>query len=318
MNTFDASKQTQWLTLTEWTLLNISGRQARDFLQGQVTCDLHQLEPGASLLGAHCTPKGRVVFSFRILALDEQHLILRLPLGMVEAARLTLGKYIRFSKAELTDDPAQRQARGLVGPRAREWLGQHLIEPAREPGEWVSQDGHIILTLGQQRFECWLSPDRAEGLDAEFGQASAPEGDNFWRLLDIEAGVGEVRPPTQEAYTPQALNLPELGGVSFRKGCYTGQEVVARLHYKGKTKRRMRHLHLPGWKGEALPQPGVSLLDTQGKALGDVLLAAQTSSTGLHLLAVIGKGTEELSQVSIEGDTHPVRIEPLPYNTDQH
>ena len=315
MNTSDASKQTQWLTLSEWTLLSISGRQARDFLQGQVTCDLRQLEPGTSLLGAHCTPKGRVVFSFRILASDDQQLTLRLPQSMVDTAHQALGKYIRFFKAELTNDPAQRQPRGLAGPQARKWLGQHLIEPAREPGEWVSQDGQIILTLGQQRFECWLSPDRAEGLDAEFGQASAPEGDNLWCLLDIEAGVGEVRPPTQEAYTPQALNLPELGAVSFRKGCYTGQEVVARLHYKGKTKRRMRHLHLPGWKGDALPQLGTSLLDAQGKALGDVLLTARTGSAGLHLLAVIGKGTEELNQVSIEGNTHAVQAVPLPYNT---
>mgnify|MGYP005855007209 CR=1 FL=1 len=315
MNTSDAFKQTQWLTLFEWTLLSISGRQAWDFLQGQVTCDLYQLEPGTSLLGAHCTPKGRVVFSFRILALDEQQLVLRLPLGMVESARLTLGKYIRFSKAELTDDPAQRQARGLVGPQARKWLGQHLIEPAREPGEWVSQDGQIILTVGQQCFECWLSPDRAERLDAEFGRASAPEGDNLWRLLDIEAGVGEVRPQTREAYTPQALNLPELDGVSFRKGCYTGQEVVARLHYKGKTKRRMQHLRVQDWRAQALPQPGELLLDTQGKVLGEVLLSARTDSDALHLLAVIGTALDERHEAGIAGHTHAVQTVPLPYNT---
>jgi len=316
MNTIETANKTLWLTLEEWALLGISGPQARDFLQGQVTCDLHQLESGTSLPGAHCTPKGRVVFSFRALAANDQQLVLRLPQSMAETAHEALGKYIRFSKAELSNDPAQRQLRGLVGPQAHQWLSQHLSEPAREPGHWVSRDGQTLLSLGEQRFECWLSPDWAEKLDQEFSQAAIPQGDNLWRLLDIEAGVGEVRPQTREAYTPQALNLPELNGVSFRKGCYTGQEVVARLHYKGKTKRRMRHLRIQDWGDSALPRPGDSLLDDQGKALGEVLLAAQAGDTSLHLLAVIGKGSDELNRVSFEGNTHPVQIVPLPYNTD--
>lgn len=315
MNTRPTSHQTQWLKLTEWALLTISGPQARDFLQGQVTCDLHQLEPGTSLLGAHCTPKGRVLFSFRVLAPEEQQLLLRLPVSMVEQAQQALGKYIRFSRAELNEDLAQRQLRGLAGPDAREWLNRHLTEPARETGSWVTQGGQTILTLSNQRFECWLSPDQAEQLDAELGQATAPDGDNLWRLLDIEAGLSEVRPQTQGAYTPQALNLPELGGVSFRKGCYTGQEVVARLHYKGKTKRRMQHLRLQDWEGPALPQPGDSLHDTHDKALGEVLLAAQAQGTDLHLLAVIGEGCEELDRVTVQGSSYPVQIESLPYNT---
>jgi len=320
MNTIETSGKTQWLTLEEWALLTITGPQARDFLQGQVTCDMRQLEPGTSLPGAHCTPKGRVVFSFWVLAPQDEQLVLRLPQSMVETAHDALGKYIRFSKAELNSDPEQHQLRGLVGPQARQWLSEHLTEPAREPGHWVSRDGQTLLSLGEQRFECWLSPDWAEELDQAFSQAAIPQGDNLWRLLDIEAGVGEVRPQTREAYTPQALNLPELGGVSFRKGCYTGQEVVARLHYKGKTKRRMQHLRIQDWKAQALPQPGELLLDTQGKALGDVLLAARTGSGELHLLAVLGisgKDTagSELNQASIAGHTHAVQTVPLPYNT---
>ena len=315
MNTSDTSNKTHWVTLEEWTLLCISGPQARDFLQGQVTCDLRQLEPGISLPGAHCTPKGRVVFNFWVLAPHDQQLILRLPQSMAETAHEALGKYIRFSKAELNNNPVQRQLRGLVGPQARQWLSQHLSEPAREPGRWVTREGQTLLSLGEQRFECWLSPAWAEKLDQEFSRVATPQGDNLWRLLDIESGVGEVRPQTRETYTPQALNLPELGGVSFRKGCYTGQEVVARLHYKGKTKRRMQHLRVKDWKAQALPQPGELLLDTQGKALGEVLLSARTDSDELHLLAVVGTALDERHEKGIAGHTHAVQAVPLPYNT---
>jgi len=317
MNHPQTLEQTLWLTLGDWSLMAITGSQAHSFLQGQVTCDLRELGPDNSLLGAHCNPKGRILFSFRALAPNEEQILLRLPSGMCEATRQALGKYIAFARAELTDDPEQRQGRGLVGSQAREWLSRELTEPAREIGGWVSEAGQIILTLGEQRFECWLSPERAGQLDRQWTGARAEGGDNLWRLLDIEAGLGEIHPQTREACTPQALNLPEVGGVSFRKGCYTGQEVVARLHYKGKTKRRLHHLRLENWGEDSpLPPPGEPIHSDRDKALGEVILAARAGDGSLHLLAVTGEAVKTADRVNLKGGTHPVQIQPLPYTTE--
>lgn len=302
---------TDWLTLSDWTLMAVTGPQAKAFLQGQVTCDIRELTPGESRLGAHCDPKGRMQVSFRALATGEEQVLLRLPRSMVEATTASLGKYIVFSKAELSDETGHYLVRGLCGPDARKQLAGALVEPAPEPGQWVAHDGGFIVTLDEQRYECWLTEAQAEVLDRHFGQPTA--GDTQWRLLDIRAGLGEVLPQTLGLFTPQLLNFTQIGGVSFRKGCFTGQEIVARLHYKGKLKQRMRRLSAACSDPDAL-LPGTLLHNGDGKKIGELVTAAPSQPDTCECLAVI-------EDSALEGDiqidhTFPAEPLSLPYTVE--
>ncbi|WP_027328870.1 YgfZ/GcvT domain-containing protein [Marinimicrobium agarilyticum] len=306
------SSSAPWFKLNDWTVMAVTGPQALPFLQGQVTCDVRDLQDGKSRLGAHCTPKGRMQFSFRILALDEEHFLLRVPTSMVAAVKESLGKYILFSKAELTEEAGRYQLRGLYGDEARATLSEHLTEPPDTPGDWrATQDGSVILALGEQRYECWLSAEASPGLEQILGAPTT--GDEFWRLLDIRAGIGEVLPQTREQFTPQALNFPLIGAVSFRKGCYTGQEIVARLHYKGKLKSHMRRLHASGSPPEQC-QPGVPLHREDGKKAGELVTVASDEQGALECLAVLDDSA--LEQTLSIGETFSARVGTLPYTVE--
>lgn len=306
------SSSAQCFKLNDWTLMAVTGPQAQPFLQGQVTCDVRELRDGGTSLGAHCTPKGRMQFSFRALAFSDERFLLRVPTAMVPAVKESLGKYILFSKAELTDETERYQLRGLYGDEARARLTEYLIEPPETPGHWTATaDGSVILALGGQRYECWLSADAAQTLERAMGEP-AP-GDELWRLLDIRAGLGEVWPQTREQFTPQALNFPLIGAVSFRKGCYTGQEIVARLHYKGKLKSHMRRLEASGGRPEQC-QPGMAIHREDGKKAGELVTVASDGQGALECLAVLDDSA--LTQTLSIGETFSARVGTLPYTVE--
>ncbi len=311
----DSSAQnTSWNLISDWTLLAIEGPQARSFLQGQVTCDLLNLPANLSRLGAHCNPKGRMLFSFRALLEQEQRLILRLPSSMLEIAQKTLSKYLAFFKAEQQSLAESTQLRGLTGPQARSLLTQHLCAPAEKPGQWVAQGAQKILTLGEQRFECWLTSDEARHLDSLFDTYRSADGNNFWRLLDIRAGLGEVLPQTSEAFIPQTLNYQLLEGVSFQKGCYTGQEVVARLHYRGKLKRHMYRVSFSWADSQPVPQAGTQLppeFESETGGPGQCVSAARADATSIEALVVLSES--DLTSELLEGAPRNLQILPLPY-----
>lgn len=305
---------TSWNLISDWSLLAIEGAQARQFLQGQVTCDLVSLPANLSRLGAHCNPKGRMLFSFRALVEQEQRLLLRLPSSMLEIAQKALSKYLAFFKAEQQLLADSVLLRGIAGPEARSLLTQHLGAPAEGAGEWVAHGAQKILTFDAQRFECWLTPDEAHRLDSLFEDYRSTKGDDLWRLLDIRAGLGEVFPETTEAFIPQTLNYQLLEGISFRKGCYTGQEVVARLHYRGKLKRHMHRISFPWPEEQPLPSPGSQVPPAfESESAGQVqcVTAARADSDNVEALAVLSDA--DLTSEQLTGDPKKLRILPLPY-----
>ena len=197
-----------YTTLGHEALLHVVGPDTLKFLQGQTSCDTRRIDANHAIPGVFCTPKGRVVCDFLLCELGPDHFALRLRRDIRAASSAAFGKYIIFSKAELDYVLVQTDKRG-------------------------------------QQFECFLHETSAQQhLDAMQAEMT-PSTESEWQALQIANGSARIEAATVEEFVPQILNYDRTGHISFKKGCYTGQEVVARLHYLGKPKRRTYVAELP-------------------------------------------------------------------------
>ncbi|AZC23175.1 CAF17-like 4Fe-4S cluster assembly/insertion protein YgfZ [Pseudomonas sessilinigenes] len=293
-------------------VLAVRGPDASKFLQGQLTCNLNYLSADQSSLGARCTQKGRMQSSFRIL-LEGDGCLLAMACELIEPQLADLKKYAVFSKAKLTDESASWARFGLNA--AQHVLAGLGLELPQEAGAVVRTDDLIAVRVSTDRAELWARAERAESLHQQL-IAQLPQGDlNQWLLGQIRAGLGQVMPQTRELFIPQMLNLQAVGGVSFKKGCYTGQEIVARMQYLGKLKRRLYRLALAA---DELPAPGTPLFSpTHGSSIGEVVLSAQASGQ-VELLAVVQAEAVEddnLHLGTLEGPG--LQLLDLPYQLDR-
>lgn len=307
---------TALIPLSHQGVISVIGPDAGKFLQGQVTCDVNELTD-ISHLGMHCNHKGRALFSFRAIQLADDHIALRLPRTMLETAQQALGKYIVFSKAELQDSSEQYHGLGISGDKAASLLATHLAPPPETAGGVVRLDSGCIVKLGAERYEIWLQADRAKQLSQDLS-AEAPEApEALWTLQDIREGLGDVFPTSSELFIPQMLNYQALRGISFEKGCYTGQEIVARMQYLGKLKRQMYRVstNVPA---EDL-QPGDDIYSDAGtQSVGHIVSAASTSdmndSAPTEALAVLTKEVAEADNAYLDKDnTQKLTRLSLPY-----
>jgi tRNA-modifying protein YgfZ len=295
--------QTTYFIPLDYGLIALRGPDASKFLQGQVTCDVRELASDKTRLGAHCNNKGRMLLCFRALQPSAEEILLRVHKGLVEKGLASLGKYIVFSKAKLSDASDEYRCVGIVGPEAETLLRNIYGALPAGDGDWLAAGSGFVIRRSQHRFECWLQ--EAELAPLAKGLVAADH--NLWRLLDIEAGLGDITPETYEAFTPQVINFQLVEGINFRKGCYTGQEIVARLHYRGTLKRHMYRFEYIGND----PLPGSELHNADGKPVGEVVLAATTGTGQGELLASVVD--DERDNLYLPGQTQKLRLLSLPY-----
>lgn len=297
--------------LTHEGIIAVRGVDAAKFLQGQVTCNLAYLNDTTTSLGARCTPKGRMVSSFRILPEGDGYL-LALDAQLLDVQLADLKKYAVFSKATLADESTTWVRFGLAqGDSVLAALGLDL---PTEAGAVVRAEGRIALRLSDGRAELWAAAGEADSLRAHLA-AHLPEAPlDAWLLAQVRAGVGQVFAATRELFIPQMINLQAVGGVSFKKGCYTGQEIVARMQYLGKLKRRLQRLALP--EGER-PAPGLELFSpVHQSSVGEVVLAAPAEQ-GYELLAVLQEDAVNDGRIHLGAIDGPVlNLLDLPYTLD--
>jgi len=299
-------------TLSHEGVLAVRGVDAGKFLQGQLTCNLNYLSDSRASLGARCTQKGRMQSSFRIL-LEGDGVLLAMASELLEPQLADLKKYAVFSKSKLTDESAAWVRFGLEhGDAALINLGLNL------PGETdsvVRSADLIAIRVSPDRAELWVPADQADVIKAKLA-AALPEGDlNQWLLGQIRAGIGQVMPTTRELFIPQMLNLQAVGGVSFKKGCYTGQEIVARMQYLGKLKRRLYRVQLDA---SELPEPGTPLFaPSHNSAIGEVVIAAGAAEK-IELLAVLQAEAAEAGDLHLGALEGPaLHLLDLPYELDR-
>lgn len=299
-------------TLSHEGILAVRGSDAGKFLQGQLTCNINYLSDSTSSLGARCMVKGRMQSSFRILP-EADGFLLAMTRELLEAQLADLKKYAVFSKAKLTDESDAWLRFGLQnGEAALQALGLEL--PAQVDG--ITRNNSLIAILvSPARIELWVPAEQATSVQAQLAE-KLPQGElNNWLLGQIRAGIGQVMAQTRELFIPQMINLQAVGGVSFKKGCYTGQEIVARMQYLGKLKRRQYRVAL---SGDSVPEPGTEIFSpTHGSSVGEVVLAAR-SAEGSELLAVLSADAVADNNLHLGSPDGPrLALLSLPYELDR-
>jgi len=299
-----AEHSTHYVPLTDYSIISVTGPDAHKFLQGQLTCDLNEVDKLGALPGAHCNIKGHMHSLYQVMRASDSGYWLRIRTDMADNALTLLKKYIIFSKAEATLEP------DLIG------IGLHGPD-ATEIGDSLSANfgiAHLLVTErpGARR-ECWFhSRLMPQVLELVEQHASVAER-NDWERLEIDAGIPELSPATAEAFIPQMTNLQALKGVSFTKGCYTGQEIVTRLQHRGQLKKPM---YLAEIHTHETPEPGQTLATQEKDNAGQVVRAAHIPG-GYRVLAVIVKDLADSETLHLGNSEGPeLKLLPLPYELD--
>jgi folate-binding protein YgfZ len=281
----DGSLQDSCTALVDLAVLRLHGTDAASFMQGYFTADLDDLNDTRALFGAYCDIKGRAVADLIILG-NQDGLLLITQRSLVEPIRESLQKYLMFSKSELSDISEQWLTLGLLGGNA---TGSDLATLA-----WTVEcaDGHWQVAVpGGRRWLCLARVDEAERIWSMFEGHS--HGVASWRLADIKAGIAHLEAATSASFLPQMLGYDELDGISFTKGCYLGQEVVARAQSRGRVKRRLSRWRWADQPDDGAPAAGADLASGDGRRVGTVIQSAATSSSSGELLAVVAEAARD-------------------------
>jgi tRNA-modifying protein YgfZ len=290
--------------------LSVRGPDAASFLQGQLSNDVTALAPGSGQLSAWCSPKGRVLANFTLRCIAGDHFELLLPRLLLDSVQRRLAMFVLRAKVTLGDASEAAIRIGVGGPAAAARIAE-LGAAAPPPLRWTAIEGGSVAALPGSRFIASVDPAAAPGLWERLAGVARPAGFPCWRWLTIRAGVPVILPPTQDQFIPQMLNLDVLGGISFHKGCYAGQEIVARTQYLGRLKERLALAH-----AQSAPVPGTRLYATAfgDQACGTVINAVAAPGGGADLLCVaqlVASAAGELRAEAADGPA--LALLPLPY-----
>jgi len=281
--------------LTDWALLRANGADAASFLQGQLTQDVAGLPSGEARLGGYCSPKGRLLASFVVWRMADDEFGLLCSADLADSVRKRLSMYVLRARCRVE--------------HASDWavFGCTDSEGSDGPGAWQARQhgAHWLIGLPSvDRVARWLLVQPAAAPIPE-----RPALDlHAWRWLEVSSGVPRITAATSEQFVPQMINFELVGGVHFQKGCYPGQEVVARSQYRGTIKRRM---HLFATSG--VVQPGQELYHSEDPAqpAGMVINAAELAGRGTRLLAEVKLAALDSGSLRVGGTDGPL-LQPLP------
>jgi hypothetical protein len=228
--------------LSHLSLISCEGDDAQSFLHNQLTSDVNHLAADHAQLAAWCSAKGRIQASL-LLWRSEDGYLLQVAADLAEATAKRLQMFVMRSKVTLAQRHDDLFLLGLAGANAAASLTAAGLPAPQEAYATAAFAAGRVANIGDQRFIVIAKAEAASGLWQQLAASARPVGLSAWQSLDIRAGQPLVTAATKEAFVPQMLNFDKLGGVSFHKGCYPGQEIVARTQYLGKVKRHMHRAH---------------------------------------------------------------------------
>ncbi len=289
--------------------ISATGADAQGFLQGQFTNDVRAVDEHSSQLNAYCSPKGRALAVFRLWQRADTY-YLSLPQEILEATLKRLRMFVLRAQVVLADAGDHLVAIGLAGPGAEAALRNVAGELPQVVDGCVQINfagvciSIIRVTDTQSRFEIYGAVDAIKLLWTRLANDVTPVGAGVWKLLDIRSGIPAIYAATADAFVPQMINLQEINGISFKKGCYPGQEIVARMQYLGTLKRRMYQAHA---HSETMPLPGDELYTVDhDQSIGQVIDAQASPQGGFELLAVLQIASAENGKVRLHSRQGPL------------
>jgi folate-binding protein YgfZ len=304
--------------LSHFGIIAAYGEDAAEFLQGQFTNDINQVDEAHSQLSALCTPKGRMLCNFRIFR-REQTYYLVLPYELLEAALSRLRMFVLRSKVTLEDASDALMGIGASGSKMIDHLGDIVDKLPDNVDETVEYRDYTIIRIAGivPRFEIHGLLEPMEKLWQALDVHATPVGADVWELLNIQAGIPVITAGTIDAFVPQMANMQLVNGVSFTKGCYPGQEIVARMHYLGKLKRRMYRIGFDAHDKPGTGTPLVTDTSTESQDIGTILSAQKNPDGNYEALAVIQVSDAENSRLKLGDAKGPeVTVLDLPYAFD--
>lgn len=270
--------------LSQLGLLAFSGEDTTEFLQNQFTNDVRGLFADGAAWNGYCSPKGRMLANF-LMWKNGADTCLQMSGDVREAVLKRLKMFILRSKVAARDATDVTVRLVLAGPQAAAALSDAGLPTPGSAMKTAGNEHGLTVRIATDKFVLAISPEKSATVWTTLAKHATPVGTAAWDWLRLSSGIPMITAATQEEFVPQMVNWEVLGGVSFQKGCYPGQEIVARTQYLGKLKRRMYLAHLDGTDA---PAAGDNLYtpDMEGQASGMVVNAAPAPEGGFDLLAV--------------------------------
>jgi folate-binding protein YgfZ len=300
--------------------IRVDGEDAREFLQNQLSSDVYALSAGNSQWSSYNSPKGRMLASLRLWrdpgVSNGFGALIASDLAASISKRLSM--FVLRAKARIGNQSATHAVIGIGGPRAADVIANTFgISLSPDGASGVADDDATFVGLGDGRFIIVTAAARAVSLRSDIAKSAVLADESVWRWLSIRAGVPLVTAATTDQFVPQMLNWDALGGVSFQKGCYPGQEIVARMRYLGRLKERLYGFHVAT---DHEPPPGMRLYGSAFGATpcGTVINAAPAPEGGCGLLAVAQIAVVEAGALTLGRQDGPslTRVA-LPYSVPE-
>jgi folate-binding protein YgfZ len=290
--------------LLDSTALSVSGPDAAAFLHAQFTNDVMGLAAGAVQYSGYCSPKGRMLANFPLARMADAKYQLVVPAEIVEALVRRLRMYVLRAKVVITPLAETHVCIGLAGP----------VNAATPALSVHREEGLTVLGLPDGRLLAVCAASRAQSFWETVARSATPAGAGVWDWLAINSGIPVITAATQDKFVPQMLNWELVGGVNFQKGCYPGQEIVARMQYLGKLKERLYRAHV---SAESAIAPGAPLYGARfgEQACGTIVNAAPAPEGGADMLAVIqiASASNDRVRLAPAADAPVLELLPLPY-----
>ena len=304
--------------LNHYAIIEASGDDVVEFLQGQFSNDIKLVTENLGQLSAYCNPKGRILANFRVFKRQNSY-FLRLRADISETTLKRLRMFVMRSKVELVDRSDEFSRMGIAGENAPNKLSALFQSLPNKTDESITENEITIIKLAGSlpRYEAHGTIASLKMLWDNLEKQSVPIGENSWNLLTVRAGIPEIMAETVEEFVPQMINLQAINGLSFTKGCYPGQEVVARMHYLGKLKR---HLFLCSADSNKLPKPGTPIMtaNENDQKAGQIVSASWSNETKIELLAVLQIEKAENNELHIASHSGPaLQLLDLPYSLEK-
>ena len=298
--------------LSQLGLIRVSGTDVKTFLQGQFSNDVNEVSPSLSQLNSYNSPKGRMYASFRLYQLGDDYLI-QMPRENIEPTLKRLQMFVMRSDVKLQDISDDMLGLGISGPKAEEILSKQFNQVPETIDASVSWDNGLITRIPgvQPRFIVICKASDAQAYWQILSSQCKPCGPQAWKLLDIRAGIPNIYLATREEFVAQMVNFHSINGVNFKKGCYPGQEIVARMHYLGKLKKRMYRVNIDT---ATMPAINAAIIATGNEqSVGQVVDCCAAPDNGYEALVVlqIKNAGDELHLASTDGPR--LNMRELPY-----